>query len=145
MRALTDRQEKFVAALIETGSGAEAARRAGYSPHTARAIASENLTKPNVLAAIEERRAMIAREHAVTVDTLMADLRKAKDLAMSQGRPSAAVSAIMAMAKLGGLIEGHRHRPLDPYEALSDEELEARIAELDAAIKHLQGANTGVV
>ena len=53
---LTDRQERFVVEYLATANGAEAARRAGYSEHTAKEIASENLTKPNVKAAITTKR-----------------------------------------------------------------------------------------
>ena len=55
-RRLTIKQERFIDAYIETGNGAEAARQAGYSEQTARAIASENLTKPYMLSAITKRR-----------------------------------------------------------------------------------------
>ena len=53
---LTDRQERFVVEYLATANGAEAARRAGYSEHTAKEIASENLTKPNVKRAITAKR-----------------------------------------------------------------------------------------
>ncbi|MEZ5667630.1 MAG: terminase small subunit [Alphaproteobacteria bacterium] len=89
--------------MIETGNGAEAARRAGYSERSARSITHENLTKPDVLAEIERRRTVVAREHEVTVEKLIADLREARELAIKLGRPSAAVGATMAMAKLCGL------------------------------------------
>ena len=54
---LTERQKRFVNELDECGSQAEAARRAGYSERTAKEIASENLTKPNVKAALQAKRA----------------------------------------------------------------------------------------
>ena len=44
---LTKRQELFVTQyLANGGNGAAAARDAGYSEHTARQIATENLAKP---------------------------------------------------------------------------------------------------
>ena len=52
---LTERQRRFVEAFIETGNGAEAARRAGYSPKIANRTAVENLSKPVIQKAIEER------------------------------------------------------------------------------------------
>lgn len=55
---LTRKQAKFVEAYIETGVGAQAAKKAyDIAPgdeNTPRSIASENLTKPNVLRAIED-------------------------------------------------------------------------------------------
>ena len=55
-RSLTDRQERFVVEYLACANGAEAARNAGYSEHTAREMASENLTKPHIVAAIEAKR-----------------------------------------------------------------------------------------
>lgn len=54
-RKLTERQRRFVEEYMACGNGAEAARRAGYSEGIAKVQASENLTKPNVKAAIERR------------------------------------------------------------------------------------------
>lgn len=48
-------QEAFVVEYLKCRNGAEAARRAGYSPRTARSIAAENLTKPDILNEIQER------------------------------------------------------------------------------------------
>lgn len=53
--ALTQMQEKFIEEYIKCRNGAKAARRAGYSERSARSIANENLTKPDILKEIEER------------------------------------------------------------------------------------------
>lgn len=57
-RKLTRKQARFVEAYIETGVGAQAAKKAyDIKPgdeNTPRNIASENLTKPHVVAAIQE-------------------------------------------------------------------------------------------
>ena len=53
---LTEKQTKFVDYYIETGgNAAEAARRAGYAEKTCRSIGQENLTKPDIKAAIDAR------------------------------------------------------------------------------------------
>lgn len=46
---LTAKQEMFCREYLKDLNGAQAAVRAGYSPESAKEIASENLTKPNVL------------------------------------------------------------------------------------------------
>ena len=61
---LTQKQETFCLRYFETSNGTEAARLAGYSARTARAIGSENLTKPYVLARIEELR-QLAQDKSV--------------------------------------------------------------------------------
>ena len=60
---LTAKQQRFVEEYLVDPNGRQAAMRAGYSANTARAIASENLTKPNIALAIQRARAQ-AREHA---------------------------------------------------------------------------------
>jgi phage terminase small subunit len=51
---LTPKQQAFVREYLVDLNGAAAARRAGYSENSAKQIASENLTKPDVMMAIEE-------------------------------------------------------------------------------------------
>lgn len=54
-KPLTKKQEVFVNEYLKLFNGAEAARRAGYPAKSARVIASENLTKPNIKAEIQSR------------------------------------------------------------------------------------------
>lgn len=42
------RQQKFCDYYLQTGNATEAAKKAGYSERTARAIGAENLTKPDI-------------------------------------------------------------------------------------------------
>lgn len=51
---LTQKQETFCVKYFELRNATEAALIAGYKPKTARFIASENLTKPNILERIDE-------------------------------------------------------------------------------------------
>ena len=53
---LTQKQETFCLKYFELGNATEAALIAGYKPKTARFIASENLTKPNIQVRIQELR-----------------------------------------------------------------------------------------
>ena len=53
-KKLTVKQQKFAKAAAASKSATEAAIMAGYSKKTARSIASENLTKPNIQKAVEE-------------------------------------------------------------------------------------------
>lgn len=52
---LTDKQVKFCEEYLLDLNGTQAAIRAGYSRNTAKEIASENLTKPNIQEYITER------------------------------------------------------------------------------------------
>lgn len=55
MKSLTVKQRRFVDAYIETGSAAEAARRAGYKSRNADVMGRENLRKPTVRKVLEAR------------------------------------------------------------------------------------------
>lgn len=56
---MTKKQKAFCDYYIETGNATEAAIKAGYSKKTAKAIGSENLTKPYIKQYIDERLAKI--------------------------------------------------------------------------------------
>lgn len=62
MKKLTEKQKRFADYFIETGNQTEAAIKAGYSERTARAIGSENLTKPNIRKYIDDRLEQLASE-----------------------------------------------------------------------------------
>lgn len=51
---LNAKRQRFVEEYLVDSNGAQAAIRAGYSPRTARSIANELLTVPDVRAAIDE-------------------------------------------------------------------------------------------
>ena len=55
-KKLTTKEQLFVMEYLACNNGAEAARRAGYSEHTAKEIAYENLTKLHIKDAIEAKR-----------------------------------------------------------------------------------------
>lgn len=52
---ITPKQEKFVDYYIQTANATEAAKLAGYSVKTAYSIGNENLKKPDIKRAIDER------------------------------------------------------------------------------------------
>jgi len=73
---LTRKQERFVEEYLIDPNAAQAAIRAGYSIKTARAIGHENLTKPEIAAAIEKARAECAERAKLTGDMVVDELRK---------------------------------------------------------------------
>lgn len=54
-KKLTNRQWRFVHEYLKDQNGAKAAIRAGYSAHSAKEMACENLTKPHLKAEIDAR------------------------------------------------------------------------------------------
>jgi phage terminase small subunit len=65
--ALTNKQKAFAEAYLRCWSATEAAKVAGYSEKTARAIGSENLTKPDIKALIQER----MRQMQISADEIL--------------------------------------------------------------------------
>ena len=62
MKKLTIKQKKFADEYIISGNATQAAISAGYSEKTARKIGSENLTKPDIKAYIDERMEKLEEE-----------------------------------------------------------------------------------
>jgi phage terminase small subunit len=75
-KRLTKKQARFVKEFLKDMNGAAAARRAGYSEKTARTIANENLTKPDIRAAIESETAQLFDELTVTDKMVLRGLMK---------------------------------------------------------------------
>jgi phage terminase small subunit len=73
---LTPKQARFVEEYLKDLNAAQAAIRAGYSAKTARAIAHENLRKPEIAAAVEKAMADRAERKALTADWVVDELRK---------------------------------------------------------------------
>ncbi|MBR2491684.1 MAG: terminase small subunit [Ruminiclostridium sp.] len=69
---MTERQRRFCEHFAACGNGAEAARLAGYSGRTARAIASELLTKPYILAYVRDLQEEQADARIVSMKTVRA-------------------------------------------------------------------------
>ena len=67
---MTTKQKKFVDEYLLTASATEAARRAGYSVHSARYQTSKLLRNVEIRSAIEERREAMATEKILTAEQL---------------------------------------------------------------------------
>lgn len=72
--ALTEKQKRFVEEYIIDLNGAQAAIRAGYSPKTACCIASENLAKPAIQAALQQAIQERSKRTEVTADRVLEEL-----------------------------------------------------------------------
>lgn len=75
-RKLTPKQQRFVDEYLIDLNATQAAIRAGYSPKTATAIASENLSKPSISAAIACAMAERSKRTGVTQDRILEELAK---------------------------------------------------------------------
>ena len=106
---ITEQQEKFCRAFVETGNASESYRRSYKSDrknaNTIAVDASRLLDNPKVNRRIAMLREAHTKRHNVTVDSLVAELEQIKQVALAAETPqsSAAVAAVLGKAKLMGL------------------------------------------
>lgn len=106
---VTEQQEKFCHAFVETGNASESYRR-GYktdnmNDNSIARKAHDVLHNVNVTARIAALREIHTKRHGITVDTLLEKLNTVFTTALAADTPqsSAAVQAVMGQAKLLGL------------------------------------------
>ena len=71
---MNTRQQRFVQEYLISLNATQAAIRAGYSKRTARSIGQENLTKPDIAAAIEKAQDERARRTGITAAQVVREL-----------------------------------------------------------------------
>lgn len=107
MSGLTQKQESFCLAYLETGNASEAYRRAynaeGSKPEVVHVKASQLLSNGKIAVRVAELREAASMRNEITVDTLLDELEEARRLALDTEAPAPAVSATMGKAKLLGL------------------------------------------
>ena len=69
---LTVKQKRFADEYIISGNATDAAKKAGYSEKTARKIASENLTKPDIQNYIKEKTRSFEKKKIMTLEEALA-------------------------------------------------------------------------
>jgi phage terminase small subunit len=79
---LTDKQEIFVREYLVDLNATQAALRAGYSKQTAKQIGYENLTKPYILARIDELKSERAEKLSVDAEWVLKRLMQISDRCM---------------------------------------------------------------
>lgn len=80
MAKLTEKQRRFCEEYLIDLNGTQAAVRAGYKAKTARAIAAENLTKPDIVKYLQELMRQRSERTGIEADAVIRELR---DVAMS--------------------------------------------------------------
>jgi phage terminase small subunit len=75
-KRLTPKQTRFVEEYLIDLNAAAAAVRAGYSAKTAKEIGCENLTKPNVAAAVQKALAARSKQTEITAEMVLTELAR---------------------------------------------------------------------
>lgn len=117
---MTPKQQRFVEEYLVDLNATEAAKRAGYSKKTARSVGHENLTKPDIAAAIDAAQRERSESTGITAERVLeelgrlgfADLRGAFDDRGNLRRPedwpdalAAAVSSVEVVTRSLGESE----------------------------------------
>ncbi len=76
IRPLTARQERFVEQYLIHGNATEAARRAGYSPRSARSLAGVVMNRPQIVEALRVANEARAERTAITADRVLAEFAR---------------------------------------------------------------------
>ena len=97
---LSEKQRRFVDDYLECGKGAEAARRAGYSPSCARQVAYRLLRNPTICSLIEERQRELSRAYVVSTAELS---NKLVSIARESQSTIEIIHAVRELARLHGL------------------------------------------
>lgn len=107
MQKLTTKQFKFKEGILQGLTGFDSARQADYrgNDNTLRAIASENLTKPNIIEAIDEGRAKIEAKSGYDVVNWLQDTRSDRERAIEHGNDSAVAAFSRLLAQHVGALE----------------------------------------
>ena len=111
---MAPRQERFIAEYCVDRNGAAAARRAGYSPRTARQAASYLLSNPDITAEINRRSQRMAAKLRINQEHVVKGFLDAFDAASLRGQPMAMIAAMREVGRLCGFYpdrESRRNRP----------------------------------
>lgn len=107
MATLTQKQENFCLAYIETGNASDSYRKAydasDMKPETIWRKANDVLNNGKVAARIKELREPAAKKAQVTLEQHLNDLKRLRDLAEASEKYGPAITAEMARGKVSGL------------------------------------------
>ncbi len=108
--SLTPKQARFVEEYLIDLNASQAAIRAGYSAKTAYSVGHENLSKPEIAAAIQKEQAARSERTGITQDEVIRGLKKEATLDGEDSSHSARVSAWAHLGKhLGMFTDRHLH------------------------------------
>lgn len=91
-RKLTRRQDQFAKAMVAVhGNQTRAAVAAGYAVPSARISGSKNMTKANVVSAVERYQARAAARTELTAEQVIGDIQEIAAMAIDAGNHQAAL------------------------------------------------------
>ena len=145
-RGLTARQKCFIAEYLIDLNGTQAAIRAGYNKNSAKVIGCENLTKPDIQAALSEAMQKRAEKTQLTAQSVIddiaeikADAKKKTDSGMMVDRTSALKACELLGRHLKMFTDKTEHSGEIDHRALTTIDASSRlIALIDTLFKRQQ-------
>lgn len=117
LKALTPKQKRFCDEYLIDFNGAQAAIRAGYSEHTAREIASQNLSKLHIKQYVLSEQAKLSEKTGVSQQWVLDRLKLISDRCVSEVKLDSAGanrSTELLGKHLGMFKEAESTPPADP-------------------------------
>jgi len=137
MPKLTRKQKKFVDEYVATGNGTKAAKKAyDIKPNdeiTPRVIASENLTKPNIVEAIQEALPdeILGQKHRALLESTTLD-----HMTFPLGpRDEKQREEINESRRLDSL---QHNKPLKLEDGVSDEEIKSMLSDVNCKVRRIE-------
>lgn len=96
---LSHKQQRFVDEYLVDGNATQAAIRAGYSRRTARQIGSENLSKPYIAEAIEQKQAAYRAQVVVTREWIVGQM-----LELSRSPNASLMTRIVTLGRIARIM-----------------------------------------
>lgn len=96
---MTPKQQRFVEEYLIDLNATQAAIRAGYSRKTARQIGDENLSKPDIAAAIADRLKARSEKTGLDAEWVLLETKALYEAAMASGRLAVALRALEVIGK----------------------------------------------
>lgn len=108
-RTLSSKQVRFIEEFLLDGNVTAAAKRAGYSPKSARVVGQETLRNPAVRAKLEARQAAEAERLGITRERVLTGLLEAIETARANSDPAAMVRAWTSIGSMMGFYAAKHH------------------------------------
>ncbi len=132
---MTPKQQHFISEYLVELDATKAAIRAGYSHRAAAQIGYENLRKPHIAAAIQTAMAKRAERTEITQDYVLATIRDTIEQCKGTGEHSNPQAVLKGAELLGRHLAMFTDKTINKttIESMTDDEIEARLAQLDKA------------
>jgi len=135
--ALTAKQARFVEEYLVDLNATQAAIRAGYSKHTAKAIGHENLTKPDIAQAVSAAQDQRSLRTEITQDWVLTEIRDTYLEARALKHLPAANQALQLIGRHLGMFTDRIEIDLKAQILQVSAELGLNPVELEAEVRRL--------